>query len=93
MIKSYKSIETTIPHNSDYINYMPENTHAQRWILFNDSLTNSLLIKLNSLNDDVITIKAGEYFGDDMSLKAFFISNTSAESIPVRIRFGVVENT
>jgi len=90
MIKSYKSIEVSIPSNSDYTNYIPENVHGMRWIVVNDS-TSSLLVKVNSLENDAITIKSGEYYGEAISFTKLFIKNEALSDSPVRIRIGAVE--
>lgn len=67
--KEYRSIETTIPgEQSEYIDYVPAGVHAHRWVLCNDSTHVTLLVKVNSLDNEVISIKAGKFFGDDISV-------------------------
>jgi len=95
MVKSYRSIEITIPPETE--NYevidsgLEPSFHCGRWIVINDSSHNSIFVKINSLDNSTITIKAGEYFGEDQSTTQIYLSNLALEPIGVRIRLGAVD--
>lgn len=51
----------------------------RRWVLFNDS-SNTIRVRVNSLDNDDILVYAGEYFGDNIHGKAIYLKNDSLVS-------------
>jgi len=63
------------------------------WVCYNDGVTTDILVKINNLNEDAVTIKSQEYFGGQRSVNHFYISNTSAiDAISYRVVFKVIGN-
>lgn len=79
------SAESSPDQESGWVSVIPEGVHFRRWIVFNDGNT-ILYVKINSLENDVILIYPGEYFGDNITGHAVYIKNSSSTTVlPYRI--------
>jgi hypothetical protein len=63
-----------------YVQVTPNNLTCRRWIVFNDSLTDNLYVKVNNIKNDAILVKSGEFFGDNFDTTAVYLKNGSTTS-------------
>jgi hypothetical protein len=88
--KSYKSFEGTVPPNTDFTDLLNGlGIIGSYYLIYNDSSEDLLQVKVNSLDNDTMTIKPLEWFGNEGITTAFYISNPStSHSVDYRLRLG-----